>query len=62
VARVPWWGFRDDVAIRLVPHGSGTRVDIRSKSRVGEADLGMNARRIAAWLDRLALAMRKAGA
>lgn len=62
VARVPWWGFRDDVVIRLVPHGAGTRVDIRSKSRVGEADLGVNARRIAAWLDRLALAMRKAGA
>lgn len=62
VARAPWWGFRDDIAIRLTPIPGGTRVDIRSKSRVGEADLGVNARRISAWLDRLALSVRKAGA
>lgn len=62
VARVPWWGFRDDVVIRLTAIPAGTRVDMRSKSRVGEADLGVNARRIAAYLDRLATGMRKAGA
>lgn len=62
VARVPWWGFRDDVVIRLVPMAGGTRVDIRSKSRVGQGDLGVNARRISAWLDRLAASVRKAGA
>lgn len=62
VARVPWWGFRDDVVIRLGPVAGGTRVDVRSKSRVGQGDLGVNARRIAAYLDRLAIVMRKAGA
>jgi uncharacterized protein (DUF1499 family) len=62
VARVPWWGFRDDIVIRLTPTPAGTRVDVRSKSRVGNGDLGVNARRIAAYLDRLAEVMRKAGA
>ena len=57
-----WWGFRDDVVIRLTATDTGTRVDMRSKSRVGESDLGANARRIAAYLDRLAVEMRKTGA
>jgi uncharacterized protein (DUF1499 family) len=56
-----WWGYRDDIVIRLTPTEAGTRVDMRSKSRVGEGDLGANARRIAAYLDRLAVQMRKAG-
>ncbi len=62
VARVPWWGFEDDVVIRLTATPSGTRVDVRSKSRVGTGDVGVNARRIAAYLDRLAEVMRKTGA
>jgi uncharacterized protein (DUF1499 family) len=61
VEQSKWWGFRDDVVIRLTATPTGTRVDVRSKSRVGESDLGANARRIAAYLDRLAVAMRKAG-
>ena len=47
-----WYGFKDDVAIRLRPAaGSGTRVDVRSTSRVGGSDLGANAARIKAFLD-----------
>lgn len=61
VEQSAWWGFRDDVVIQLTATPNGTRVDVRSKSRVGESDLGANARRIAAYLDRLAVAMRKAG-
>jgi uncharacterized protein (DUF1499 family) len=61
VERSAWWGFSDDVVIRLTTTPTGTRVDVRSKSRVGESDLGANARRIAAYLDRLAELMRKAG-
>ncbi len=61
VARVPWWGFRDDVVVRLTEIAGGTRIDIRSKSRVGEGDLGVNARRISTWLDRLAASVSKAG-
>lgn len=41
-----WYGFKDDVVIRIRPEGSGTRLDIRSKSRVGRSDIGVNANRI----------------
>jgi Protein of unknown function (DUF1499) len=41
-----WFGFKDDVAIRVRPQGSGSRVDVRSVSRVGKSDLGANAARI----------------
>ena len=56
-----WWGYKDDIVIRLTRTAQGTRVDVRSKARVGESDLGANARRIAAYLDRVATEMRKAG-
>ena len=45
-----WFGFRDDIVVRIRPEGTGSRVDIRSKSRVGQSDLGVNARRIRAFL------------
>jgi hypothetical protein len=45
-ATTPWFGFKDDIAIRITPAGSGSRVDMRSQSRVGRSDLGTNARRI----------------
>ena len=49
-----WFGFKDDIAIRVTPSGEGqTRIDIRSKSRVGRSDLGVNADRIRAYLQRL---------
>jgi uncharacterized protein (DUF1499 family) len=48
-----WFGFKDDVAVRLTPWGAGTRVDVRSVSRVGRSDVGTNARRIRAFLDAL---------
>lgn len=44
-----WFGFKDDVVIRVVPHAPGTRVDIRSESRVGASDLGANAARVRAF-------------
>jgi uncharacterized protein (DUF1499 family) len=42
-----WYGFKDDVVVRIAddPAG-GTRLDVRSESRVGKSDLGVNARRI----------------
>ena len=50
-----WYGFKDDVAIRLRPAtGGGTRVDVRSVSRVGGSDLGANAERVEAFLDAMA--------
>jgi uncharacterized protein (DUF1499 family) len=38
--------FIDDVVVRVRPEGSGSRIDMRSKSRVGKGDLGANAARI----------------
>lgn len=38
--------FRDDFIVRVRPMGEGSRVDMRSKSRVGKGDLGANAHRI----------------
>jgi uncharacterized protein (DUF1499 family) len=51
-----WFGFKDDVVVRVrpAPDGSGTLVDMRSVSRVGVSDLGANARRIGEFLDRFA--------
>jgi len=51
VARTPIMGFRDDVVIRVTPMGPGTRIDVRSASRVGGHDFGANAGRIKALLD-----------
>ena len=49
-----WFGFKDDVAIRLRPDDAGaTRVDVRSISRVGVGDLGANAARIRKFLESL---------
>ena len=51
--RTRWFGFRDDVVVRVRPEGTGSRVDVRSVSRVGRSDLGTNARRIRAFVDAL---------
>jgi uncharacterized protein (DUF1499 family) len=48
-----WYGFKDDVVIRLTPSDRGTRVDVRSESRVGGSDIGTNARRIRVYLTKL---------
>ena len=51
-----WFGFKDDVAVRLRSAGGApgaTTADVRSISRVGIGDLGANAARIREFLDRL---------
>ncbi|MCK9993886.1 MAG: hypothetical protein Dbin4_02406 [Alphaproteobacteria bacterium] len=45
--------FKDDVVIRIRPEGEGSRVDMRSVSRFGQSDLGVNARRISQFLEDL---------
>jgi uncharacterized protein (DUF1499 family) len=52
-ATTPFMGFKDDVVIRVSSASGISRVDVRSKSRVGGSDVGANARRIRAYLDRL---------
>jgi uncharacterized protein (DUF1499 family) len=41
-----WFGFTDDIVIRLHETDSGTKIDLRSASRVGKGDMGANAKRI----------------
>lgn len=61
-ARTLLWRFVDDVAIRISLDDKGlTRVDVRSASRVGKADLGANARRIARFLHALDRRLRSDG-
>lgn len=48
-----WYGFIDDVVIRISPEGIGSLVDVRSVSRVGTSDVGKNAQRIRAYFKKL---------
>jgi hypothetical protein len=45
-----WFGFKDDVVVRVVANAAGSRIDIRSVSRVGQGDIGANAARIEKFL------------
>ena len=41
-----WFGFTDDIVIRIEAKTDGSRLDIRSESRIGKSDFGRNAARI----------------
>jgi uncharacterized protein (DUF1499 family) len=45
-----WFGFKDDLVVRVEAIESGSRVDVRSVSRVGQSDVGQNAKRIEKFL------------
>ncbi len=53
-ATTGWFGFKDDVVVRIQAAGAGSRLDVRSVSRVGTSDVGTNARRIRSYLRGLA--------
>lgn len=53
VATTNIMGFKDDVVIRVRGNAEGSRVDLRSVSRVGVSDVGANAKRIRAFSERL---------
>ncbi len=48
-----WFGFKDDIVVRVRAEGEGSRIDVRSNSRVGKSDVGVNAKRIKAYLGEL---------
>ena len=52
-ATTRWFRFKDDVVIRVTPSATGSRIDVRSKSRLGRSDLGTNAKRIRAYFAKL---------
>jgi uncharacterized protein (DUF1499 family) len=45
-----WFGFKDDIVVRIRPTDGGSRIDVRSVSRVGRGDVGTNAKRIQKFL------------
>ena len=54
VAYASWIRFEDIVVLRAVPNAEGgARIDMRSVSRVGQSDLGENAKRIREFLSAL---------
>jgi uncharacterized protein (DUF1499 family) len=48
-----WFGFIDDIVIRITAERTGSRIDVRSMSRHGRSDYGVNARRIRSYLAEL---------
>ncbi len=51
--RTFWFGFADDVVVRIRASNGGSRVDVRSVSRVGRSDIGTNARRVRRFVERI---------
>ena len=48
-----WFGFKDNVVVRITPLKEGSRVDVRSASRVGISDVGTNAKRVRKFLEKM---------
>jgi hypothetical protein len=48
-----WFGFVDDIVIRIAGAGERSLIDVRSVSRVGKSDVGTNAKRIRSYLHHL---------
>jgi uncharacterized protein (DUF1499 family) len=51
--RSRWFGFTDDIVVRIAASGAGSRIDVRSSSRLGRSDFGVNAARVRAYLAEL---------
>ena len=51
--RTFWYGFTDDIVVRITPLPGSSKIDIRSASRVGLSDIGTNAKRIRVFLSRI---------
>ena len=51
--RTLFMGFTDDFVIRVAADGTGSRIDMRSESRQGRSDFGVNAKRIQRYMEAL---------
>lgn len=51
--RTFWFGFRDDIVVRVRPREGGSVVDVRSVSRIGRSDTRTNAERIRRFIHEL---------
>jgi uncharacterized protein (DUF1499 family) len=54
--RTFWFGFTDDIVVRITPLPGSSKIDVRSVSRVGLSDIGTNAKRIRVFLGRISRA------
>ena len=50
-----WFGFTDDIVIKITALAGRSRIDIRSVSRVGRSDVGANAARIRRFITAMKL-------
>jgi uncharacterized protein (DUF1499 family) len=48
-----FFGFTDDIVIRVLADGIGSRIDMRSEARQGHTDYGVNAARVRRYMDAL---------
>jgi hypothetical protein len=53
IATTFWFGFKDDIVVRVTPALGNSRVDVRSTSRVGLSDIGTNAERVRVFLKKM---------
>ncbi|MEM6743292.1 MAG: DUF1499 domain-containing protein [Pseudomonadota bacterium] len=55
VQRSRLMGYPDFISVKALPAGEGATLAVYSRSRYGRSDLGVNAKRVAAWLDAIDL-------
>jgi uncharacterized protein (DUF1499 family) len=48
--RTRWFGFTDDIVVRVAEADAGSRIDVRSSSRIGTGDFGTNAARVRRYI------------
>ena len=48
--RTRWFGFTDDIVVRVAAADGGSRIDVRSSSRIGTGDFGTNAARVRRYI------------
>ncbi|MEL0628623.1 DUF1499 domain-containing protein [Psychromonas aquatilis] len=59
-AHTPYFNFADDIVIRVKARQTGSIIDIRSVSRIGRGDRGVNAQRISTFIEHFNQANNKA--
>lgn len=57
VFRSPWYELEHDIAVRVVPEGQGSRVDVRAASRLPGHDMGANASLVKQMINEIVLAL-----
>ena len=53
ITRSALWGFPDYTTAEATPDGTGTRLTVHARLRIGSSDMGVNAARLRDWLPRL---------